>query len=78
MIFKLHKYGKTFFPTPMLSILSLSDSYMCIFMTYSIRVPLISANLFLARSRGSAASNWIAPAKRYAVVPDETLGLLAI
>lgn len=38
---------------------------------------LISANPFFARSGDSPASNWISPAERYAVVPDETLGPLA-
>jgi hypothetical protein len=36
-----------------------------------------TTNSFPARSGGSPASNWIAPAERYAVVPDETLGPLA-
>jgi hypothetical protein len=69
---------KNLFPIPISSILSSSDSYVCVFITYSIHVPLIYANSFSARSGGSPASNWIAPVERYVVVPDETLGPLAI
>ena len=54
---------------------SLLDS--CVFYAIFISGTLISANLFLARSGDLPASNWIPPAERYAVVPDETLGLLA-